>query len=175
MPSKAKSVAGFEKHRPRQSGFTGKIRPQRLRRAAQTLQWRFRRRGQGNLRNEHRFREILQKGAKSGKNRVKSLPPTSDGALVRMRPALLFSGKGLFDLGSGMLLEGEHELLEDGERLPADAATEALHEERTLLSEKNAASLAEAVETKRAFAEKTGLGQGKIFVVFWYNSNGFSR
>ena len=92
-----------------------------------------------------------------------------------MRPALLFSGKGLFDLGSGMLLEGEHELIEDGERLPADAATEALHEERTLLSEKNAASLAEAVETKRAFAEKTGLGQGKIFVVFWYNSNGFSR
>ena len=74
-----------------------------------------------------------------------------------------------------MVLEGEHESLEDGERLPADAATKAFHEIPSLLSELDAATLAETVETKRAFAEKTGLGKGKVFGVFWYNLNGFAR
>ena len=74
-----------------------------------------------------------------------------------------------------MVLEGEHESLEDSERLPADAATKAFHEIPSLLSELDAATLAETVETKRAFAEKTGLGKRKVFGVFWYNLNGFAR
>ncbi|MEA4880158.1 MAG: hypothetical protein VB045_01630 [Synergistaceae bacterium] len=74
-----------------------------------------------------------------------------------------------------MVLEGEHESLEEGERLPADAATEALNEIPSLFSEHDAATLAETVETKGAFAEKTGLGKGKVFGVFWYNLNGFAR
>ena len=74
-----------------------------------------------------------------------------------------------------MVLEGEHASLEDGERLPADAAAEALHEIPSLLSEHDAATFAETVETKGAFAVKTGLGKGEVFGVFWYNLNGFAR
>jgi len=65
---------------------------------------------------------------------------------------------------------GKHELLEDGDRLPASAASIALHGMDRLLSAPDAAAFTTIMKFEFSFAVRTGGGKGEIFVVLWYDS-----